>query len=192
MANYYCLMAGVPDITIANAADSGITLESFREESEEAMTEADRKLIYYFHLKQDCCNLVDMLENNEAELTRLGNFSREQILDLITSAESMNFNVHRFPAFMSEFARAYNYNKSKEGYFAKDHLLYDFYQYAAKCPNKFIRHWYGLELTLTNILTALIARKQGWNVSNFIMGDNEVNEMIRMSNAKDFRPCTRI
>lgn len=186
MANYYCLMAGVPDITITNAADSGITLDSFREQSEEVLTDADQKLIYYFHLKQDCYNLVALLENPAAELTRLGNFSSEQLVDLITSAETMNYNVHRYPVFMSEFARAYKNNIAQEGFFAKDQLLYNFYQFAAKCPNEVIRQWYALELTLTNILTAFIARKQGWNVGAFIMGNNEVTEMIRMSNARDF------
>jgi hypothetical protein len=41
-------------------------------------------------------------------------------------------------------------------------------------------------LHVTNILTALIARKNGWGVSDYIQGDNEVNEMIRENNTHDF------
>ena len=115
-----------------------------------------------------------------------GNYSLDQLQDMITAARTMNFNVHRYPSFMSEFARDYTYNKDKAGYFPEDQMMLAFYDYAVKCPNKMIASWYELNLNITNILTALIARKQGWNVSDFILGDNEVNEMIRTNNTKDF------
>ena len=38
----------------------------------------------------------------------------------------------------------------------------------------------------TNILTAMIARKNGWNVADYIQGDTEVNEMIRTNSSRDF------
>ena len=54
------------------------------------------------------------------------------------------------------------------------------------CPNKFIAQWFNLNLDLSNMLTAFIARKYGWNVADYIYGDNNVNEMIRNNNTKDF------
>ena len=186
MANYYCLMAGVPDISLQDVNDNKITLEEFRQQVEEVITEQDRKLIFYFFLKQDCLNLVALLKNPECEIKRLGNLSIEQLQDLITSARTMNFNVHRYPSFMSVFAREFDYNKDKANFFPEDILLFEFYQYAINCSDKFISEWYRLNLNLTNMLTAFIARKQGWNVADFIYGDNEVNEMIRNNNTKDF------
>ena len=186
MANYYCLMAGVPDISLQDLQDSQISLQQFREQTEEVITEKDSRLLYYFYLKKDCLNLVRMLKNPDAEINSFGNLSREQLEDLITSARTMNFNVHRYPSFMSIFAREYDYNKDKNGYFPEDVILFEFYKYAMECPNKFIASWYKLNLDLTNMLTAFIARKYGWNVSDFIYGDNNVNEMIRNNNTKDF------
>ena len=43
-----------------------------------------------------------------------------------------------------------------------------------------------MNFDITNILTALIARRYGWNVSKFIVGNNEVTEMILTNNTKDF------
>ena len=179
-------MAGVPDLTLDDLEKPQISFDDFRAQTEEVITESDRKLLFYFYLKTDCINLVRMLKKPEVQLTQFGNLTEEQLKDLITSARTMNFNVHRYPAFMSIFAREYDYNKDKPNFFAKDKILFDFYQFAIQCPNKFISEWYKLNLNLTNMLTAFIARKYGWNVSDYIYGDNEVNEMIRNNNTKDF------
>lgn len=178
------MMAGLPDITLDSKHD--ISIPDLREEIEMNFSEKDKKLIFYFFLENDCKNLVKLLKNPEAEIDPNSNLSMEQYRDLMTSAREMNFNVHRYPAFMSEFARNYNYNKDTEGWYAEDELQLAFYEYAMQCPNQMISEWYKLNLDINNILTAMIARKNGWNVSDFIKGDNEVTEMIRTNNTKDF------
>jgi len=187
MGNYYCMMAGLPDVELADTRP-GVTFEELREQCEEQLSPGDAKLVgNYFYLRQDCLNLVRLLKNPDAQIDTWGNYSLEQLRDLITSATELNFNVHRFPAFMSIFAREYSYNKDTKGYFPEDEILYQFYNYAIKtCPNKFIREWNQLNLNITNILTAMLARKQGWNVADFIKGDGEVQEMIRENKTKDF------
>ena len=187
MGNYYCMMAGLPDIELADT-QPGISFQELREQCEEQLSSGDAKLVgSYLYLRQDCVNLVRLLKNPDAEIEWFGNYSLEQLRDLITSATELNFNVHRYPAFMSIFAREYKYNKDARGYFPEDEILYQFYKYAIDtCPNKFIREWNQLNLDITNILTAMLARKQGWNVADFIKGDGEVQEMIRENKTKDF------
>ena len=186
MGNYYCLMAGLPDITLENTKHD-VSIADLREELEAALSDSDKKVLYYFFLKNECTNLVKLLKNPNAEIDDHGNLTMEQYVDLMTSAREMNFNVHRYPAFMSEFAREFAYNKDKEGYFPEDDMLYKFYSYAIKtCPNKMVRQWYKLNLDITNILTAFLARKNGWNVADFIQGEDEVTEMILTNNTKDF------
>lgn len=188
MANYYCLMSGLPDINL----DSKLvySIDELKEECDSVLSDSDKKLLYYFFLKFDCLNLVALLKNPDAILPYKGNYSIEQFKDMITSAREMNFNVHRYPSFMSIFAREYQYNKDKPGYFPEDNILLDFYTFAMECPNEMIADWFKFNFNLTNILTAMIARKNGWNISDYIMGDNEVNEMIRMNNTKDFNLST--
>ena len=186
MANYYCMIAGLPDIDLQDAKP-GLSLEDMREQCEEVLTPKDKKLLFYFFLHFDCVNLVKLLKNPEADIDQWGNFSLEQLRDLITSATELNFNVHRYPAFMSIFAREYAFNKDKAGYFPEDEMMFQFLDYAIKtCPNRMMRRWFKLNLDITNILTAMLARSQGWSVGDFIKGEGEVQEMIRENKTKDF------
>lgn len=185
MGSYYCLMAGLPDISLDDTK-AACSVADFKAELEETLSDADKKLLSYFYLKYDCTNLVKLLKGDEVEISPLGNYSAEQYQDLMVSAREMNFNVHRFPSFMSIFAREFSYNKDKEGYFPEDALALEYYKYAMKCPNRMIAEWFQLNFNITNILTALIARKNGWNVADYIVGNNNVTEMIRDNNTKDF------
>ena len=174
MANYYCMIAGLPDIDLQDAKP-GLSLEDMREQCEEVLTPRDKKLLFYFFLHFDCVNLVKLLKDPEADIDQWGNFSLEQLRDLITSATELNFNVHRYPAFMSIFAREYAFNKDKAGYFPEDEMMFQFLDYAIRtCPSRMMRRWYKLNLDITNILTAMLARSQGWSVGDFIKGEGEV------------------
>lgn len=186
MANYYCMIAGLPDIDLQDAKP-GIGMDEMLEQCNEQLTASDKQLLFYFLLRTDCTNLVRLLKHPEADIQAGGNYSIEQLHDLITSATELNFNVHRYPAFMSIFAREYAYNKDKAGYFPEDELLYQYLDYTIRtCPNRLMRRWYKLCLDITNILTAMLARKQGWSVGDFIKGEGEVQDMIRENKTKDF------
>lgn len=186
MGNYYCLVAGLPDIELSDTQPA-VSLTEMKQQCDEAIDALDQRLLFYFYLHYDCRNLVRLLKNPDAELDPWGNYTPDQYRDLITSATELNFNVHRYPSFMSVFAREYAYNKGKEGYFPEDEIEYQFLNYAiTTCGNKMMRRWYELNLNITNILTAMLARKQGWNVSDFIKGEGEVQDMIRENKTKDF------
>ena len=145
-------MAGLPDITLEDTK-RGVSMEDLREELDAVLSDGDKKVLYYFFLKNDCMNLVKLLKNPHAEIDLNGNLTMEQYVDLMTSAREMNFNVHRYPAFMSMFAREYAYNKDKEGYFPEDDMLYKFYQYAIEtCPNKTVRQWFKLNLDMGTVI----------------------------------------
>ena len=177
MGNYYCLMAGLPDISL-NDTKKAPTVAELKEECENVLSDSDKKLMSYFFLKYDCQNIVRLLKNPDAQLLPNGNYTLEQYQDLITSATEMNFNVHRYPAFMSIFAREYTYNSGQKGWFARDAIMLAYYEYARQVPNKMMADWYQLNIDILNILTALIARKQGWQLSNYVQGGGEVVETI--------------
>ena len=186
MAHYYCLMAGAPALAL-DGSPSPLTPAQFREQFEEVASEKDRQLLSYFFLKQDCLNVADLLADPDAPVdAEGGNFSLDQLHDLILSAQTMNFNVHRYPAFLSEFARSYPTLREQPGYYPKDDVLSRYYSYAAEVPNKVMKAWFELNLNITNILTALIAKGMGWDVKQYIQGENDTCEMILTSNAKDF------
>lgn len=185
MGNYYCLMAGVPELKLGDRGGA-YTIDDFIVECKESLSDSDKKLMFYFFLKYDCLNLVELLQNPDAEILPYGNFTIDQYRDLIGSVKEMNSNVHRFPLFMSVFARDFQNNVGKAGYFPKDAIMKEYYEYAMKCPNRMIAAWSKMNFDITNVLTAMIARQNGWNVADYIVGNNEICEMIRTNNTKDF------
>lgn len=185
MSNYYCLMTGVPSISLDQP--SSMSYAQFREECEENLTAADKKLLSYSYLRQDCLNLVKLLQNPEAQLSLLGNYSETQLRELIAEAQNSEFKVEGFPEFLADFIRhSYAANAGKADYFADDAVMLAYFEYAMSCKNEMIAEWFKLNFTLSNILTALIARQNGWNVADYVRGENEVNDMIKSNKSKDF------
>ena len=55
-----------------------------------------------------------------------------------------------------------------------------------RCGNRFISRWFEFSLNVNNILSAFILRKYKMEVAPRIVGDTEVCEQLRTSNARDF------
>ena len=67
-----------------------------------------------------------------------------------------------------------------------DRLAAMYYAYAMKCGNDFLSSWFEFNLHVNNILVALTARKFKMEVEPLIVGDTEVCQTLRSSNARDF------
>ena len=61
-----------------------------------------------------------------------------------------------------------------------------YYDYAMNCDNQFVSSWFEFNLNVNNLLSALTARKYKIEVAPNIVGNTEVSEAIRTSNARDF------
>ena len=70
-------MAGLPDLSIDDCK-SGPSLLELKEELSETLSYQDKQLIFYFFLKYDCNNLVELLKNAEAPIDFKGNYRIEQ------------------------------------------------------------------------------------------------------------------
>lgn len=95
----------------------------------------------------------------------------------------------RMPPYFKEFFEAYLEAQRKEGKTEipwEDRLAALYYAYAMKNPNKFVSDWFELNLNINNMLTAITCRKHGLDKSGYIVGDNEVAQALRTSNARDF------
>jgi len=68
----------------------------------------------------------------------------------------------------------------------EDILSAMYYAYAMKKGNRFISQWFGINLNVKNILTAITCRKHGLDKNLYIIGNNSVATALRTSNAKDY------
>ena len=190
MGKYYCLIAGLPDITLD---DSKLTysVSEFREELAGILTEADKKLIDLFYLKYDNKNLMAYIKHSEVNPESRGRITydeRDALFKALREEENPPKN-NQIPPYFKEFFKLYLENEdreSKQEVSWEDRLAALYYAYAMGNSNKFVVDWFELNLNINNMLTAITCRKHGLDKAEYIVGDNEVAKALRTSNARDF------
>ena len=185
MSAYYYLVAGLPDISLEDGKLS-YTISDFRAESYGDLSAKDQALIDLFYLKYDHADLLSLLKDKDAVTQGKGNFSSEDLLQLIVSVKEGEKPDAKFPSYLYDFIAQYLALPADELYKAENLLASAYYAYAMKSKNPFIASWFEFNLNINNILAAFAARKYKMNVAEVIVGDTDVCEMLRTSNARDF------
>lgn len=185
MSAYYYLVAGLPDISLEDGKLS-YTISDFRAESYGDLSAKDQALIDLFYLKYDHADLLNLLKDKDAVTQGKGNFSSEDLLQLIASVKEGEKPDAKFPSYLYDFIAQYLALPADELYKAENLLASAYYAYAMKSKNPFIASWFEFNLNINNILAAFAARKYKMNVAEVIVGDTDVCEMLRTSNARDF------
>lgn len=186
MSNYYCFMAGLPTVKLTDARPQH-TLLQLKEELADVLEAKDAALMERYFLRFDCENLVALLSDSEADVDARGCFDREALLGLAEEARQGEGPVKGFPAFMASYVREYDAHAGNKEWFARDAALLAYYDYARQCPNRMMADWYELNFNILNVLTALIARRQGWPLADYVQGSGPVVEAIlKQSGQPDF------
>ena len=186
MTNYYCLVTGLPELSLEDGKLS-YTVSNFKTEIYPELSKADKKLVDLFYLKFDNRNLLTLLKDKEASVdTSLGNYSADELMSVITSLKEETAPDKKFPPYFYEFTELYLNTPDEERWELEDKLHGYYYNYAIKCGNSFVSSWFELNLDVNNILAALTARKYKMEVSKVPVGENLVAEALRNSNARDF------
>ena len=189
--NYYCYIAGLPDIQIDNQK-SIPAQEEILDELKQILSKGDMALLDLLRLKYDNDNLLKFLANRDAELNPLGKLTSQdwaELIELIDNSDERNpVRDARLLKYVLEFYTTIRNEQSEEKIdFAEDFLAALYYKHGMQCKNKFVADWFEFNLNINNILTALTCRKYGWDIKSAIVGDNVVAETIRNSvSARDF------
>lgn len=185
MSTYYCLVAGLPDISLDDGKLS-YSVSDFKAELYPDLSAQDRKLIDLFYLKFDNTAILQLLKNKDAVIEDKGNFSAEELLQLIEAVREGDTPDKKYPSYLVNFVSQYLQLSQDELYRADDLLAALYYSYGMSSNNAFIASWFEFNLNLNNILAALAARKYKLEVSSVIVGATSICEQLRTSNARDF------
>ena len=185
MSTYYCLVAGLPDISLDDGKLS-YSVSDFKAELYPDLSAQDRKLIDLFYLKFDNTAILKLLRNKDAVIEDKGNFSAEELLQLIEAVREGDTPDKKYPSYLVNFVSQYLQLSQDELYRADDLLAALYYSYGMSSNNAFIASWFEFNLNLNNILAALAARKYKLEVSSVIVGATSICEQLRTSNARDF------
>lgn len=192
MSKYYYLVAGLPELTLEDSKLS-YTVADFKTELYPALSEDDKKLIDLFYLKFDNANVLKLLKDKDAAIDPRGNYSSEELAEYISQlkdGDEVSDSV--FPSYLFTFISEYFSLPAEDGFLYEDRLAALYYAYAMECRNQFVSSWFGFNLTVNNILVALTARKFKLDIAPLIVGDTEVCEALRTSNARDFGLGTEV
>lgn len=185
MSTYYCLVAGLPDISLDDGKLS-YSVSDFKAELYPDLSAQDRKLIDLFYLKFDNTAILKLLKNKDTVIEDKGNFSAEELLQLIEAVREGDTPDKKYPSYLVNFVSQYLQLSQDELYRADDLLAALYYSYGMSSNNAFIASWFEFNLNLNNILAALAARKYKLEVSSVIVGATSICEQLRTSNARDF------
>ena len=179
-------MAGLPTVKLTDAQPQH-TLLQLKEELADVLEPQDARLMERYFLRFDCENLAALLADADAELDGRGNYDREALVQLVEEARELDGPVKGFPAFMADFVRDYDAHAGQAGWFSRDAALLAYYNYARECPNTMMAEWYDQNFNILNILTALIARRQGWPLADYVQGSGAVvDAILKQANQPDF------
>ena len=186
MSNYYCLVAGMPDVAF-DGSKSAYTVERFKEDIYPELSATDAACVDLFFLERDNANMLNILRNGEAAvISQYGCYSREELEEIISSAKEGDTPIKGVPSYIYRFFESYMANEGNSNILWEDVLSSYYYDYATKCTNGFVADWFTFNRNVNNILVAFAARKYKMSVADAVIGDGEVAEALRTSGARDF------
>lgn len=186
MSNYYCLVAGMPDVAF-DGSKVTYTVERFKEDIYPELSAADAACVALFFLERDNANILNILRNGEdADILQYGCYSREELDEIILSAKNGDAPIEGVPSYIYSFVEHYVSNDNNTNVIWEDVLSAYYYDYATKCSNGFVAGWFTFNRNVNNILVAFSARKYKMNIAEAVIGDGEIAEALRTSGARDF------
>ncbi len=187
MSKYYCLVAGLPKLSLDDHK-LAYTVADFKRELYPFLSDGDKALMRLFFYRFDNANVLKLLKDKEAAIDPRGNCSAGELAEYISLLKEGDKVADRvFPAYLADFITGYFGKTAEMPVFSlEDHLSSLYYAYAMKCKNRFISRWFEFNLVVNNVLVALSARKYRMEVAPLIVGDTEICRALRTSNARDF------
>lgn len=189
MRNYYCLVAGLPDITLDDSKLS-YTVDQFAAELKEELSKSDYALVELHFLNRENQNLLNYLRDKDAVFTTPSVFTNDDFDELVRCIkEEEPISERKYPYYIISFLNEYLDEARRDNapdFSWEDRLTTLYYEYLVTTKNSFYRQWVVLNQNVNNILSAISARKHGLEPRNVIVGQNHVAQLLRTSGARDF------
>ena len=185
--NYYALVAGMPDVA-ADDAKPALSVAVFKEEYLPRLSAKDQKLAELVLLKYDNRNLLAYLrQGEEADFDTRAVYPREAWSEAMAQVKADDEQGRTLPPFFYKFITAWpTLEDTAEGRFPEDILAEAYYNYVEKTGNAFMRDWFAFDRDVRNVLTALTARRYGFQPATRLIGGNEVAQALATSGSRDF------
>ena len=196
MSQYYYLVTGLPELSLEDNK-LNYTVGDFKTEFYPQLSKEDQVLVDLYYLKFDNANLLKLLKDREAAIDSRGNYTAEQFVAVFKQfdEEGVITSPGSLPSYIIKFTQAYL--TQQETGVTTDVLVEAwlaglYYEYAMQCKNDFVSSWFEFNLNVNNVLVALAARKYRMPIASLIVGDTDICQALKTSNARDFGLTTEL
>ena len=145
--DYYCLVAGLPDLFF-NENKPGFNSFDFYNELKYQLNDTDYELVKLLFLQFDNENLLNLIFEQNKPFNLLGNYNKDFLENQITKPAEI-------PDYMTSFLQWTKNLETRELNLQTENKLHSLYsEYALTTTNIFLNEWFKFELNIKNILTA--------------------------------------
>ena len=178
--NYYCLIAGLPELQ-PDQNKKVFSLSEFKQELEEQLHPSDVELVKLLFLPYDNQNLLQLLQKKEIDAQLPANYTAIELKEEIREPGTLE-------AYLGDFITEYLTDESlaeTKSVMMEQKLTEAFFQHALGCKNLFLSDWFRFDLNVKNIVTALNCKKHNIKVEQQLIGNNELVQTMAKSSSKD-------
>lgn len=185
--NYYCLVAGLPDLRMDDTKGLLAPGELIAEIAPQLSPE-DRRLLRLLMAGYDNRNFITFLRSKDAPLDPAGELTVDDWSQLVRLMDESDHPTDvRLLPFWVDY---YNLNHEEEidarGITREDYMAGLYYNFAMKSENNFLRQWFEFNLNLNNLLIAILCRKHDMDASKAVIGTNEIATVLRTTHSRDY------
>lgn len=184
--NYYCLVAGFPDL-IPDDKKLHFSSVELRNYLREELHPADFDLVKLFYLPWDHENLINLLFETEFDWDDRGIYSREKLEQFVDKKQFELIDPAEFPPYFIDFIEFYHDDEEEFPKIAAVKFLTErWYTTLAESGNEFVAEFGQFKQNMANIMLALNGRKYDIPLDEAIIGDDEVTHALKKSRSRDF------
>lgn len=168
--NYYCLVAGLPDIII-NETKSLVSSHEFKIELSEQLEPADYKLAELLYLNYDNQNLLNLILKKNKPFNNIGKYTQEELEEQI---KEPTYIIDYMKQFIINF-KAEDTKLSDLNWENKLHTF--FFDFVLHTKNDFLEKWFKFDMDIKNIFTAINCRKFDYKIEEHLIYVKNKNEV---------------
>lgn len=184
--NYYCLVAGFPDL-IPDDKKLHFSSVELRNYLREELHPADFDLVKLFYLPWDHENLINLLFETEFDWDDRGIYSREKLEQFVDKKQLELIDPAEFPPYFIDFIEFYHDDEEEFPKIAAVKFLTEgWYTTLAESGNEFVAEFGQFKQNMANIMLALNGRKYDIPFDEAIIGEDEVTHALKKSRSRDF------
>ncbi len=177
--NYYCLIAGLPEISPDDKKLS-LSVQELRAYLKDYLTKKEFDTINLFFYPNDNTQILRLLQKQEADPNLQTVFTASQLEDEIQD-----------PIFVPSYLKDYLLDLQKEdkpmsNRLPEVELSERYWNFMLSQPNKLVKKYAEFSLNIKNLITALNCRKYHLDIEKEVVGNSYFATQLKTSRAKDF------